>query len=511
MCGIVGFYRVDGVRGRTLAHKRLDILEDALFMDTLRGYDATGIMYHIEEGEGPAGYVKDIVPGPEFIRTKEFSEFRKQAIDLRFAVGHNRWATRGKTDTSDNAHPFHEGDITMVHNGTLHGDYGLLTPASKLPNVEVDSHALCHNLAEHCYKEVLSNLAGSYALVWYDARTSKLYIARNHARPMWVLEPANKMDKERMFFFGSEVYIMAAAMARNTISPENMRALEPGYVYSFEPDSLKPRKEKIPTKKYVAPPRTTSTTTKTTPSTGTTKGRAKASVGTTMREQLLKLDLLPTDRVTFAPELIESGTVVGVLPFVEDCEARLLTPPTGITQSMLDAGTRTQWLVRPVAVRYESHNGLPEKAVPVILCELIRTSFAWDEVRYWGWDQHEQENTKAAAKESSKSTSTQKVVDIQEARDKLEESKEESPSTITDWRNHTMVRGPDGPMPLSGWIQLIRKGCSECGTVPTVDEAKWLSWKKDKTYQCHDCWFRTEYDANDNTFIPKTDDSGEKG
>ena len=131
MCGLVaiisknqhGFLFNDG-----------KLFEQMLYADALRGMDSTGI-YGINK-YGNLKMVKAAKAAAEFIGTKTFQDFKNEIVNkFRVVVGHNRAATKGAT-TDDNAHPFIEDHICLVHNGTLHTH-------KHLADKEVDSHAIC--------------------------------------------------------------------------------------------------------------------------------------------------------------------------------------------------------------------------------------------------------------------------------------------------------------------------------------------------------------------------------
>lgn len=150
-----------------------------LYADALRGMDSTGI-YGINKF-GNLKMVKAAKAAAEFIETKTFKEFKTDiSANLRIVVGHNRAATKGAT-TDENAHPFIEDHICLVHNGTL-------TSHKHLADTDVDSHAICKAFAEEGYEKVIPKLRGAFALIWYDAKDKKLRIARNDQRPLWLIQ-----------------------------------------------------------------------------------------------------------------------------------------------------------------------------------------------------------------------------------------------------------------------------------------------------------------------------------
>lgn len=183
MCGIVGFITTESKKGET---DRSKFMRHALIVDTLRGDDSTGVFAVGHEPlfeDGSAYWLKQLGPGYDFVNSKDYWENLYDTTAYRCMVGHNRAATVGGV-TTDGAHPFQEGPITLVHNGTLTSTYSLPMPMSGLEGVTVDSHAICHNLAEHSVEDVVEELNGAFALVWHDARDNSINVIRNRQRPL---------------------------------------------------------------------------------------------------------------------------------------------------------------------------------------------------------------------------------------------------------------------------------------------------------------------------------------
>jgi predicted glutamine amidotransferase len=179
MCGLVAV--INRLRNG-FNHNQLEVFRTLLLVDTLRGEDSTGIFG--VDNLGNVGIVKDAINGASFLQTKEYKEMETAAYRSGWAmVGHNRKATRGAI-TDKNAHPFWvEDKLVLVHNGTMFGDH------KKLKDVEVDSEAIAHAIAEHPddFKEAFKKFNAAYALMWYDVDKKILRITRNEHRPLcWV-------------------------------------------------------------------------------------------------------------------------------------------------------------------------------------------------------------------------------------------------------------------------------------------------------------------------------------
>src|SRR6266852_5194032 len=141
MCGIVGIICKD--KKGLFAFDR-EIFEEALIADSIRGLDSTGVFGVSMENE--IHLVKQAIDPITFFKSQAYKEWGNKVPRFRAIVGHNRKATTG-TITSQNAHPFREGNIVLVHNGFVFGAKDINS------EVEVDSHALCHGFATKGAKE----------------------------------------------------------------------------------------------------------------------------------------------------------------------------------------------------------------------------------------------------------------------------------------------------------------------------------------------------------------------
>ena len=199
MCGIVA---VISKSKYGFNHKDMEIFENLLYIDTLRGPDSTGVF--LVSNDGNVEIAKGAVDGPTFLRSEEWKAMKKKAISDGWAiVGHNRKATRGSI-TDENAHPFWVDDkLVLVHNGSMYGGH------KHHKDVEVDSHAIAHVLAEQPDTEkALQSINAAYALIWYDVENKKLNLIRNKDRPL-----AHTAD-HNAWFITSETEIMDFVMTR---------------------------------------------------------------------------------------------------------------------------------------------------------------------------------------------------------------------------------------------------------------------------------------------------------
>jgi predicted glutamine amidotransferase len=190
MCGIVGFVHGGKVRADT---NRSDWFTSALYADALRGQHSTGLF--TVESNHDVCLLKAAQEAATFIDRRANSDVL-DAIGwgTRAAVGHNRFATQGGINY-ENAHPYHCGNIHLVHNGTLKAYYHM--PAHEEADTDSSRIAAALNAAtpENAVK-VLEELRGAYALVWYDSRTGSMNFARNEERPLEYLY----LNNDQLFF-----------------------------------------------------------------------------------------------------------------------------------------------------------------------------------------------------------------------------------------------------------------------------------------------------------------------
>lgn len=214
-------------------YKDKTIFLQMLISDMFRGMDSTGTFAINKHGN--LKMVKDASPAPFFINKKESNTYFNDFIsDYHIVVGHNRKATMGAT-VSENAHPFIEGNICLVHNGTLQNHY-------KLANRTVDSNAIAAHIEEHGYKSLLKNIEGAYALIWYNAAEKTLYFTRNAERPLHLVETSDRV------FLASEAKMLDWILDRNDLGKYTIQNVPTDKVFKFSLETRKLEAESKPKK-----------------------------------------------------------------------------------------------------------------------------------------------------------------------------------------------------------------------------------------------------------------------
>lgn len=224
MCGLVamisrqpsGFFQRDA-----------QMFKSMLMLDGWwRGLDGTGA-YQILKNRQVA-FVKHAGDPLSLFRSQAWGDFERRMVSsARIQVGHNRKATQGGIN-SQNAHPFHEGNIILVHNGTLFGH-------KDLADTEVDSQAIAKAFNEEGHEKALKRIRGAFALIWYDIEKEKLFAIRNKDRPLYMTVT------ERTLFLNSEPWMAKVAISRDDGQDpskfiKEVIEFQPGLLYEFDLD-----------------------------------------------------------------------------------------------------------------------------------------------------------------------------------------------------------------------------------------------------------------------------------
>lgn len=217
MCGIVS---IISRTKRGFFHGDLEIFQNLLMFDAIRGEDSTGAFAVMRDKQVT---INKIGSHPmHFFSTAGWGKFKNRAIqNARIVVGHNRKATLGAVN-SDNAHPFHENNIILVHNGTLRGGH------KQLANTEVDSHAVCHAFNEKGAENVIPTIDGAFAFVWWDMAKNRLCAIRNDERPLTLV------TTEEHYFVCSEAWMPVVLNGRASKKIISSEDFDPGILHEFD-------------------------------------------------------------------------------------------------------------------------------------------------------------------------------------------------------------------------------------------------------------------------------------
>jgi len=196
---------------------------NALYLDALRGMDATGLM--TVDSLGDITVNKKAMPSADFLQLKKVDD---QISDYcnRVFIGHNRFATRGAIN-DENSHPFQHGKITMVHNGSLLNTHTL--PDHR--DFNVDSENIAHSINKIGVHETLKLLDGAFTLIWWDDEEKRVKMVRNAQRPLHLA----KISKKNTIIWASEKPMLEYVAGRSGLEIEDTWELPIKNLVTFDP------------------------------------------------------------------------------------------------------------------------------------------------------------------------------------------------------------------------------------------------------------------------------------
>ena len=204
------------------------VFRQLLLADVVRGVHSTGYCA-VDHRTGDAVSRKKAVPSYDFL---DMTRMTRDIDVTKYALlGHNRHATQGASGSDENAHPFEHGDIVLMHNGSLVSRRGLSGTG-----FAVDSEQIAYTVSQtDDVKEVISNIHGAFALVWYDKRDCCIRIVRNNERPLWfAVEELN--GKNLTYYYASEKRMLEWILDRNNVTVKHMGEVKPGCLWTINPD-----------------------------------------------------------------------------------------------------------------------------------------------------------------------------------------------------------------------------------------------------------------------------------
>ena len=236
MCGIVGVINFAG-KYQTMMEP---IMKQLLWLDTIRGDDATGL-YALRK-DGKIDWCKEVVDGKTFIDyNTRAQDILRDAENHRLILGHNRAGTMGSNNV-ECAHPILvENKIGLVHNGTL-TSWPTRPWAAAKPKEDEDEHdstAIAKIIAKKGIQYFVNSCYGAYSLVWHDIKKNTVHFLRNEERPMAMVYT------EQCVFFGSEIGLLMWVIQRNNLRPLKHFFTKPMVHYTFEMGEPEPKEELI--------------------------------------------------------------------------------------------------------------------------------------------------------------------------------------------------------------------------------------------------------------------------
>lgn len=218
-------------------HQDVSLFKEMLYLDAVRGKDSTGMMYMAKAGYADWRKLEGLPQ--DLLATKSAQDFFNGAIsDGMCLFGHNRAATKGSV-TTENAHPFEEGSIILMHNGTLENEFTF--PEWRHSDIKVDSQLVARLFDVHGVEDTLSKIIGAFTFIWADTKEGKIKIIRNEERPLYM----GYSIKDEKFYFASEGKMLEWVLTRNKVDCDKILALSPGELYEFDTDHFDYKQTKV--------------------------------------------------------------------------------------------------------------------------------------------------------------------------------------------------------------------------------------------------------------------------
>lgn len=219
MCGLWGAV------GTHLLTWHVDMVQDLAAFSVPRGKDSTGITCIKKDTKQPQSLKQTCNP-VTFFDIGNVKELINQT-PFCAVMGHNRLATVGAINTA-NAHPFSEGKLVGMHNGTIEA----FKPKYKDQDRLTDSRMLYKHIDQHGLQSAINKAghAGAMALTYYNKEDETLNFYRNGHRPLHCMVATSGT----FMVWASEKATLEYLKERESISFGDVRSFETNKHYTIE-------------------------------------------------------------------------------------------------------------------------------------------------------------------------------------------------------------------------------------------------------------------------------------
>lgn len=172
-----------------------------LHLSSFRGTQGTGVGLVADDGE--ISVEKSHLSSVDWLRTEGWDYIEGNLTGAHVIMGHTRYPTFSNTVHARNAQPFCYDNtgktrtVMLTHNGHINSHHDL-TKGIKEFHHPVDSAHVARAMAEAATpKDLLPEMRGNYAMVWYDEERRLMMAANNGGRELWM---APSKDKKKVYY-----------------------------------------------------------------------------------------------------------------------------------------------------------------------------------------------------------------------------------------------------------------------------------------------------------------------
>lgn len=191
-------------------------LKHLFYINSFGQTDGSGVM--IMDSTGDTRTHKRALPSPDFMNTGWFNLNVKDLCNTKFIGMHTRFSTVG-TNSDMNSHPFVNGDIVFMQNGTIDTYCNHRSLVKGLPNdCTVDSDAVGWAIDKQGLGETLKEYIGAGVFMWLNTKELTFNIVKNGDRELHIM----KVAKHDAYIVATDKHALYLAAERSGLAYDSV-------------------------------------------------------------------------------------------------------------------------------------------------------------------------------------------------------------------------------------------------------------------------------------------------